>query len=66
MRTLAPATMPINAETTVSATGKGLPMTDQTPAFLFFLSPFALLWLAFAIAETRKILAALKGGRHGR
>jgi hypothetical protein len=37
-------------------------MNDQTPAFAFFLAPFALLWLAFAAVETRKVLAAIRNG----
>ena len=37
-------------------------MTDQT-ATLLFLSPFAPLWLAFAVVETRKVVAAIRGGR---
>jgi hypothetical protein len=42
-------------------------MPDQTPAFLCFLAPFATLWLAFAVAETRRALAAVrvKGERRG-
>jgi hypothetical protein len=44
-----------------------MPMPDQTPAFIAFLAPFALLWLAFAVAETRGALAAARvnGGRRG-
>ncbi len=40
-----------------------MPMPD--PAFLAFLAPFATLWLAFAVAETRAALATIKGGRCG-
>ncbi|WP_363348863.1 hypothetical protein [Methylocystis echinoides] len=42
-------------------------MPDQTPTFLCFLAPFALLWLAFAVAETRRAVASVrvKGGRNG-
>jgi hypothetical protein len=36
-------------------------MSDQTAATLYFLAPFALLWLAFAAAETRRVLAAIRG-----
>jgi hypothetical protein len=40
-------------------------MPDQTPAFIAFLTPFALLWLSFAVVETRRALAVArsKGGR---
>jgi hypothetical protein len=56
-----------NAESTISANGKAMPMPDQTPAFVAFLAPFACLWLAFSVAETRRALAAIrvKGGRRG-
>jgi hypothetical protein len=42
-------------------------MPDQTPAFIAFLTPFALSWLSFAVAEARRALAAVrvKGGRNG-
>jgi hypothetical protein len=42
-------------------------MPDQTPVFIAFLAPFALLWLAFAAVEARRALAAVrvKGGRRG-
>jgi hypothetical protein len=41
-------------------------MTDQTAATLYFLAPFALLWLAFVAAETARAVAVIrKGGRHG-
>ncbi|MGJ0506555.1 MAG: hypothetical protein ACR652_05335 [Methylocystis sp.] len=42
-------------------------MTWKTTATLIALSPFALLWLGFAAAETARAVAAIKGGRrHGR
>ncbi|MGJ0507007.1 MAG: hypothetical protein ACR652_07670 [Methylocystis sp.] len=42
-------------------------MTWKTAATLYFLSPFALLWLAFTAAETARAVAAIRGGRrHGR
>jgi uncharacterized membrane protein len=43
-------------------------MTWKTTATLFALAPFALLWLAFAVAETRRVLAAVcvNGGHRGR
>jgi hypothetical protein len=30
------------------------------PAFLYFLAPFTLLWLAFAAAETARVVAAIR------
>lgn len=36
-------------------------MSDQTAATLFFLTPFIALWLAFAAAETRRVLVAIRG-----
>ncbi|MGJ0507481.1 MAG: hypothetical protein ACR652_10150 [Methylocystis sp.] len=42
-------------------------MSDQTVATLYFLAPFGLLWLSFAISETARAVAAIRGGRrHGR
>ncbi|WP_016922046.1 hypothetical protein [Methylocystis parvus] len=38
-------------------------MFSQAPDFAFFLAPFALLWLAFAVVETREVLAAIRAGR---
>jgi hypothetical protein len=38
-------------------------MPDQSPAFLLFLAPFAVLWGAFAVAEAGKIIVAVRGGR---
>lgn len=35
-------------------------MTDQTAAALYFLAPFALLWLAFTAAETRRLMVAIR------
>jgi hypothetical protein len=41
-------------------------MTWQTETTLIFLAPFALLWLAFAAAETARAVATIrKGGRNG-
>jgi hypothetical protein len=61
-----PQTVYRNAETFISANGKAMPMPDQTPAFIAFLAPFALLWLSFVAVETRRTLAAVrtKGGRN--
>lgn len=36
------------------------------PAFLYFFSPFALLWLGFTAAENARAVARIRGGRHGR
>jgi hypothetical protein len=36
-------------------------MSDQTAATLYFLAPFALIWLAFTAVETRRVLAAIRG-----
>ncbi len=41
-------------------------MPTQASAFAFFLAPFALLWLAFAVAETHKVLAAVCADRSAR
>ncbi len=42
-------------------------MSQDVTATLYFIAPFAPLWTAFVIAETRKALATIKGGRrHGR
>jgi hypothetical protein len=38
-------------------------MTDQTAATLYFLAPFALLWLAFMAVQTARAVVAIKGGR---
>jgi hypothetical protein len=38
-------------------------MHDQTPAFVYFLAPFVPVWGAFVAFETRKIVAAIRGGR---
>jgi hypothetical protein len=38
-------------------------MTDTTAAALLFLAPFAVLWTAFAVAEGRKILVAVRAER---
>ena len=38
-------------------------MSDQTAAIFLFLSPFALLWLAFAAVETVRAVAAIRERR---
>jgi len=38
-------------------------MSDQTATTLVFLSPLAILWAAFAIAEGVKIVIAIRGER---
>jgi hypothetical protein len=43
-------------------------MTWKTTATLYFLAPFAVLWLAFAAAETAHAVALIRktgGRRHG-
>lgn len=32
-------------------------------AIVFAIAPFALLWLAFAVVETRRVVVAVRGGR---
>lgn len=35
----------------------------KSTAILYFPTPFALLWLAFAAAEARRLLIAIRGGQ---
>ena len=35
----------------------------KTAATLYLLAPMGVLWVAFAIAETARVFAAIRGGR---
>jgi hypothetical protein len=50
----------INAETIISANGKGFSMPWKVTATLIFLSPFAGLWLGCAVHQARALALAIR------